>query len=86
VTRIVTVVGVASADADGQGVAYDMVKTAIVDALQEDLDAAVAEGLDQERADNVIQRVEPWLDEGGEPRFGRFFGRFGHDVGPRGEI
>jgi len=72
--------------ADGQGVAYDLVKTAIVDALQEDLDAAVAEGLDQERADNVIQRVEAWLDEGGEPGFGRFFGRFGHDVGPRGEI
>ena len=63
--------------ARSEGVAYDTVKAAVTDALQEDLDAAVAEGLDQERADTVMQRVQTWLDEGGEPGFGRFFGRHG---------
>lgn len=63
--------------AGSQDVAYDTVKTAVTDALQEDLDEAVAEGLDQERADMVMLRVQTWLDEGGEPGFGRFFGRHG---------
>jgi hypothetical protein len=60
-----------------QDVAYDTVKTATIAALEADLDAAVAQGLDQERADSVLQRVQTWLDEGGEPGFGRFGGRFG---------
>lgn len=67
--------------AGSEGVAYDTVKAAITDALQEDLDAAVAEGLDQERADSILERVQTWLDEGGEPGFGRFFGRHGRGNG-----
>jgi hypothetical protein len=34
--------------------------------VQADLDAAVAEGMAQERADAVIERLSTWLDEGGE--------------------
>ena len=49
-----------------QGVAYDDVKAAILAAVQADLDAAVAEGLDQERADATIERLTAWLDEGGQ--------------------
>jgi hypothetical protein len=55
-----------------QGVAYDDVKAAILAAVQADLDAAVSEGrLEQERADEVIERLTTWLDEGGQ------LGRFG---------
>jgi len=58
------------------GVAYDEVKAAILAAVQADLDAAVAEGMDQARADEVIERLTTWLDEGGE--LGEFGGRHGH--------
>ncbi|MGH2416866.1 MAG: hypothetical protein ACRDFY_00895, partial [Candidatus Limnocylindria bacterium] len=44
-----------------QGVAYDDVKTAILTSVQADLDAAVAEGMDAERADAVIERLTTWL-------------------------
>jgi hypothetical protein len=71
--------------AGAQDVAYETVKSATITALQADLDAAVAEGLDQERADSVLQRVQTWLDEGGEPGFGRFGGRFGHGEIPFGD-
>ena len=54
-----------------QGVAYDDVKAAILASVQADMDAAVSEGLDQERADEVIERLTTWLDEGGQlERFG----------------
>ncbi|HET6746383.1 MAG TPA: hypothetical protein VFH90_11130 [Candidatus Limnocylindria bacterium] len=72
--------------AAAQGVDYERVKAAITDALQEDLDAAVAEGLDQERADEIVLRVQTWLDEGGEPSFGRFFDRPGRGEESNGEI
>ena len=49
-----------------QGIAYDEVKASILAAVQADLDAAVAEGMDQERADEVIARLTTWLDEGGQ--------------------
>lgn len=52
--------------ADSQGVAYDAVKVAILAAIKADLDAAVAEGMSQERADAVIERLSKWLDDGGE--------------------
>jgi hypothetical protein len=48
------------------GVSYDDVKASVLAAVQADLDAAVAEGLSQERADAVIERLTTWLDEGGE--------------------
>lgn len=50
-----------------QGVSYDEVKAAVLAAVQADLDAAVAEGLSQERADRMIERLTEWLDEGGQP-------------------
>jgi len=59
------------------GVAYDGVKASILAAVQADLDAAVAEGMDQARADEVMERLTTWLDEGGE------LGEFGpHRGGP----
>jgi hypothetical protein len=71
--------------AGAQDVAYDAVKSATITALQADLDAAVAEGLAQERADSVMQRVQTWLDDGGEPGFGRLGGHFGRGEGPFGD-
>jgi hypothetical protein len=71
--------------AEAQGVSYDEVRASILAAVQADLDAAVAEGLDQEHADQVIERLTNWLDEGGDigdgPGFG--FGR-GHHHAPFG--
>jgi hypothetical protein len=52
--------------AEAQGVAYDDVKVAILAAVQADLDAAVDEGMAQDRADEVIERLSSWLDDGGE--------------------
>ena len=55
-----------------EGVAYDDVKAAVLAAVQADVDAAVSEGLDQDRADAVIERLTTWLDEGGQlAGFGR---------------
>lgn len=72
--------------AEGQGVDFEAVKDGVLAAVQADLDAAVAEGLDQERADAMLERVQAWLDEGGEAGFGRFRpggpGGFGHRGGP----
>jgi hypothetical protein len=52
--------------ADDLGIAYDEVKASIRDSVQADLDAAVEEGLSQDRADAVIEHVTTWLDAGGE--------------------
>jgi len=72
--------GSLQAVAEAQGADYDEVATAVLAALQTDLDAAVAEGnLAQERADAVVERVGNWLDEGGEMRGPR------HRHSPRGE-
>ncbi len=68
--------------AEQQGVSYDTVKQEILAEAQADLETAVAEGLiSQERADRVYERLEAWLDEGGDPPFGPG-GRGG--FGPRG--
>ncbi|HEX6139093.1 MAG TPA: hypothetical protein VF013_01355 [Candidatus Limnocylindria bacterium] len=53
--------------AGAEGVAYDAVKTSVIDAVQADLDAAVAQGMDQDRADAALERVQAWLDDGGQP-------------------
>jgi hypothetical protein len=50
------------------GASYDEVKASVLTAVQADLDAAVAEGLDQARADEILASITTWLDEGGEPR------------------
>jgi hypothetical protein len=60
--------------AEARSVSYDEVKAAILAAVQADLDAAVADGLDQDRADEVIERLTAWLDEGGEVGDGPGFG------------
>jgi hypothetical protein len=66
-----------------EGVAYDALKDTVVAAVEADLDAAVAEGLDQERADAMLDRIRAWLDEGGQGRVGRFgLGGPGHRGGP----
>ena len=52
--------------AEELGASYDEVKASVLEAVQADLDAAVAEGLSQERADAVIERLTAWLDDGGE--------------------
>jgi hypothetical protein len=70
--------------AEAEGVDYEAVKTAVLEAVRADLDAAVAEGLDQERADAMLDRISTWLDEGGEHGIGRFGGPLGpgHRGGP----
>ena len=51
-----------------QGVAYDEVKASVLAAVQADLDAAVAEGSDQERADEVIERLTDLAGRGRRAR------------------
>ena len=66
--------GSLEAVATARGVSYDEVKSAVLAALEADLDTAVAEGnIEQERADAVLERVTTWLDEGGELRRHRGF-------------
>jgi len=72
--------------AEEQGVPYDEVKTSVLAAVQADLEAAVAKGLDQERADAVIERLTTWLDNGGEAGgFGRGHFGPGRGFGPWGD-
>lgn len=52
--------------ADERGASWDEVKAAVLAAVQADLDAAAAEGMDQEHADAVIDRLTEWLDNGGQ--------------------
>jgi hypothetical protein len=52
--------------AEELGVSYDTVKGSVLEAVQADLDAAVAEGMSQERADEALERITSWLDNGGE--------------------
>lgn len=66
--------------AEDQGVAYADVSAAILAAVQADLDAAVEEGLPQDRADEIIERLSSWLDDGGVA--GEFGPGGGHRHGP----
>jgi hypothetical protein len=80
--------GITSADLIGQlhdagslealseelGVDYAAVKSAVLAAVEADLDAAVAEGMPQERADLALARLTTWLDDGGEASGHRGFG------------
>ena len=54
--------------ADAQGTDYDTVKQAIHDAVKTKLDAAVAEGLDQERADEILSKLDEALASGEFPQ------------------
>ncbi|MCA1572731.1 MAG: hypothetical protein LC798_21040 [Chloroflexi bacterium] len=71
--------------AEAQSAHYDEVRAAVLAAVQADLDAAVADGMPQERADAAIERLTEWLDAGGEVPAGRGFGHGqGHFGGPGG--
>jgi hypothetical protein len=78
--------GSLEAVADARGASYDEVKATILAAVTADLDDAVAEGMDQARADRAVERLTEWLDEGGPlgegPGFGP--GRWHHHFGPWG--
>jgi hypothetical protein len=67
--------------AEELGVSYDTVTASVLEAAQADLDAAVDEGLSQERADEALERITTWLDNGGE--VGGFRGH--HRFGPWGD-
>jgi hypothetical protein len=57
--------------AEQQGVAYADVVAAVLAAADEDLDAAVEAGrITQEQADNILERLEAWLNEGGPGGWG----------------
>ena len=64
--------------ATAQGKSYDTVKQAIHDAAKTKLDAAVADGLDQARADTLLSKLDEALDSGDFPAFhpGRGHGGF----------
>jgi hypothetical protein len=70
--------------AEAEGVDYETVKAAVLAAVGADLEEAVADGLDQNRADAMLERISDWLDEGGERGVGRFGGAGGpgHRGGP----
>ena len=54
--------------ATAQGKDYDSVKQAIHDAAKTKLDAAVADGLDQARADEALSKLDEALDSGDFPQ------------------
>lgn len=61
--------------ASDEGVAYDTVKAAVLDAVETRLADEVAdEDLTQDRADRILANVTDWLDDGGEVRRGMFGG------------
>lgn len=63
--------------ASAQGVDYDTVTEAIHDAVKTRLDAAVAEGLDQARADEILSKLDEALASGDFPAFHPGRGHFG---------
>jgi hypothetical protein len=67
--------------AEDLGVNYNTVEASVLEAVEADVDAAVAEGLSQQRADAALERITTWLDEGGE--VGGFRGH--HRFGPWGD-
>lgn len=72
--------GSIEAVAEAEGADYEAVQAAILADIQADLDAAVAEGMSQERADAIIERLSSWLEEGGE--LGKLGPGRGHHHGP----
>ena len=52
--------------AEARGTPYAEVADAILESVRADLDAAVADGLPQDRADAALERLGTWLDNGGQ--------------------
>ncbi len=76
--------------AEELGADYDEITASVLAAVEADLDAAVGEGLSQERADAALERISTWLDEGGEigglrPGRGGHWGGAGGGFGPWGD-
>jgi hypothetical protein len=68
--------------AEQQGVDYASVSSAVLAAVQAEVDDAVAdEDITQERADEIIANLTEWLEDGGEASFGPGFGRGGFAPG-----
>ena len=68
--------------AEQQGVDYATVSSAVLAAVQAEVDDAVAdEDITQERADEIIANLTEWLEDGGEANFGPGFGRRGFHPG-----
>jgi len=69
--------------ATAQGKDYATVSKAIHDAAKTELDAAVADGLDQARADEILSKLDEALASGDFPSFGpgrgHWFRGLGHD-------
>jgi hypothetical protein len=65
------------------GAGYGAASAAILDAVQARINAALADGLPQERADAALERVQAWLEAGGpaESAPGPGLGRGGHGGG-----
>jgi len=63
--------------ASAQGKDYDTVKQAIHDAVKTKLDAAVADGFDQARADEILSKLDEALAAGNFPAPGMGHGHFG---------
>jgi len=62
--------------ATAQGKDYDTVSKAIHDAVKTRLDAAVADGLDQARADEILSKLDEALASGDFPQLGHGHGGF----------
>jgi hypothetical protein len=58
--------GSLEAVAEDRGVDYATLTAAILDAAQARLDEAVADGLDQDRADTMLEHLTSWLEDGGQ--------------------
>jgi hypothetical protein len=68
--------------AEQQAVDYATVSSAVLAAVQAEVDDAVAdEDITQERADEIIANLNEWLEDGGEAGFGPGFGRRGFGPG-----
>lgn len=67
--------------ASAQGKDYNTVKQAIHDAVKEKLDAAVTDGLDQARADEILSKLDEALAVGDFPQIGPGRGHWFHGLG-----
>ncbi len=67
--------------ATAQGKDYDAVSQAVHDAAKTALDATVADGLDQARADELLSKLDEALDSGDFPQFGPGRGHWFHGGG-----